>query len=287
MSDPGRAEQAMDGDQHDETSGRQGASSIKSPALAGAGRFAAGRRAQNPPDTADFAGSAVLAFANALPSGVAFNFALGRPTSETAVASARSRDTVSLGAGYFDLAPSMGSFEYDDSGRSGTYQETEVGKDHHEDDEFPHLASSRKPGGMTWSVMHERRGPWERTPGPEVGGAESTPGYEKSPVAAFRPLVVVAYASITVLLPRDQAKSTARRLRSASEQWTRAALCVARRTTRGAWPASNASCQRDAHKHQRSPGFRPGKPNWGIGVERSLPRDLEKSRNARASMPNS
>ncbi len=145
---------------------------------------------------------------------------------------------------------------------------------------FPHLASSRKPGGMTWSVMHERRGPWERTPGPEVGGAESTPGYEKSPVAAFRPLVVVAYASITVLLSRDHARSTARRLRSASEQWTRAALCVARRTTRGAWPASNASCQRDAHKHQRSPGFRPGKPNSGIGVERSLPRDLEKSRNA-------
>jgi hypothetical protein len=52
----------------------------------------------------------------------------------------------------------------------------------------------------------------------------------------------------------DQAKSTASRLRSASEQSARAALCVARRTTRGAWPASNASCQRDAHKHQRSPG---------------------------------
>ena len=33
-------------------------------------------------------------------------------------------------------------------------------------------------------------------------------------------------------------------------------------------------------KHQRSPGFRPGKPNSGSGVERSLPCDLEKSRNA-------
>jgi len=76
-------------------------------------------------------------------------------------------------------------------------------------------------------------------------------------------------------LPRDQAKSTAWRLRSRSEQWAKAALCVARRTTRGAWLASNASCQRDAHKHQRSPGFRPGKPSSGIGVERLLPRDLE------------
>src|SRR4030081_1248302 len=35
-----------------------------------------------------------------------------------------------------------------------------------------------------------------------------------------------------------------------------------------------------AQRHQRSPGFRPRKPNSGIGVERSLPRDLENSRNA-------
>ena len=45
-------------------------------------------------------------------------------------------------------------------------------------------------------------------------------------------------------------------------------------------PHSSASRQRGAHKHQRSPGLRPGKPNWGIGVERSLPEDLENSRNA-------
>jgi hypothetical protein len=50
--------------------------------------------------------------------------------------------------------------------------------------------------------------------------------------------------------------------------------------TRGAWPASSASCQRGAHTHQRSPGLRPGKPNCGIGVERSLPQDLENSRNS-------
>ena len=78
---------------------------------------------------------------------------------------------------------------------------------------------------------------------------------------------------------RDQARSTAKRLRSASEQWPRAPSCVARKTTRGAWPASSASCQRGAQRHQRSPGFRPRKPNSGIGVERSLPRDFENSRN--------
>jgi hypothetical protein len=33
-------------------------------------------------------------------------------------------------------------------------------------------------------------------------------------------------------------------------------------------------------RHQRSPGFRPGKPNSGTAVERSLPRDLENSRKA-------
>ena len=38
-------------------------------------------------------------------------------------------------------------------------------------------------------------------------------------------------------------------------------------------------CQRGAHKHQRSPGFSPGKPNSASGIERSLPHDLENSRN--------
>src|SRR5215813_5439818 len=79
---------------------------------------------------------------------------------------------------------------------------------------------------------------------------------------------------------RLHARSTAKRLRSAKEQKVKAPSWVARKTTRGAWPASNASCQRDAHKHQRSPGFSPGKPNAGTGVERSLPQDFEKSRNA-------
>src|SRR6266536_470409 len=59
-------------------------------ALSGAGRLAVVRWTQNTPDAADFASSAVLAFANAIPGGVAFNFALRRLTSETTVASARS-----------------------------------------------------------------------------------------------------------------------------------------------------------------------------------------------------
>jgi hypothetical protein len=44
-------------------------------------------------------------------------------------------------------------------------------------------------------------------------------------------------------------------------------------------PASKASFQRKAHKHQRSPSLSPG--NWyiGIGVLRSLPRALEKAKN--------
>ena len=46
----------------------------------------------------------------------------------------------------------------------------------------------------------------------------------------------------------------------------------------GCFFASNASRQRGAHKHHRSPDFNPGKPNSGMGVERSLPRDLENSR---------
>src|SRR5262249_883095 len=45
-------------------------------------------------------------------------------------------------------------------------------------------------------------------------------------------------------------------------------------------PASRASCQRGAQRHQRSPGLSPRKPNSGTGVERSLPRDLENARNA-------
>ena len=32
-----------------------------------------------------------------------------------------------------------------------------------------------------------------------------------------------------------------------------------------------ASCHRGAHRHHRSPGRSPGKPNCGCGVERSFP----------------
>ena len=38
------------------------------------------------------------------------------------------------------------------------------------------------------------------------------------------------------------------------------ASCVAARRMRGALPASNASFQRAAHRHQQSPGFSPAKP---------------------------
>ena len=45
-----------------------------------------------------------------------------------------------------------------------------------------------------------------------------------------------------------------------------------------ATPASSASCQRPAHRHQRSPGTRPPNPCSGRGVERSLPTDALNSR---------
>src|SRR3984957_6076404 len=77
----------------------------------------------------------------------------------------------------------------------------------------------------------------------------------------------------------SQSRSTAKRLRSASEQKLKAPSCVARKTTRGARPACSASCHRGAHRHQRSSGLSPGKPNSGTGVERSLPQDFEYSRN--------
>ena len=48
-----------------------------------------------------------------------------------------------------------------------------------------------------------------------------------------------------------------------------AAASVASITTGGAAPAALASAQRDAHRHQRSPARRPGKPR--DGVTRSLP----------------
>ena len=61
---------------------------------------------------------------------------------------------------------------------------------------------------------------------------------------------------------------------------SRAEMCVASRMTGGATPASSASFHRSAHRHQRSPGRRPGKPKCGTGVDRSFPRAAEKARNS-------
>ena len=47
----------------------------------------------------------------------------------------------------------------------------------------------------------------------------------------------------------------------------------------GGTPASKASCQRPAHRHQQSPSLSPGKLYSGIGVLKSLPIDLLKARN--------
>ena len=50
--------------------------------------------------------------------------------------------------------------------------------------------------------------------------------------------------------------------------------------TIGAIPASKASCQRPAQRHQHSPGVNPGKLYSGIGVLKSLPICLLKARNS-------
>ncbi len=55
---------------------------------------------------------------------------------------------------------------------------------------------------------------------------------------------------------------------------------VASRHTGGATPFCMASFHRVAQRHQKSPGRRPGKPNWGAGDDKSLPRDRVKLRNS-------
>jgi len=51
-------------------------------------------------------------------------------------------------------------------------------------------------------------------------------------------------------------------------------------TTGGAAPVARASAQRVAHRHQRSPGFKPLKRCSGRGVVRSLPCSLENTKNS-------
>ena len=55
---------------------------------------------------------------------------------------------------------------------------------------------------------------------------------------------------------------------------------VADKMTGGATPASMASFQRLAQRHQWLPGFSPGNPDSGTGVLRSLPAVLEKAKNS-------
>jgi hypothetical protein len=85
---------------------------------------------------------------------------------------------------------------------------------------------------------------------------------------------------LSLCMPLAYAKSIACLFKSASGQKLSAPSCVARSTTRGARFASQASFQRGAQRHQRSPIFNPGKPKSGSGVDRSLPRILETCRNS-------
>ncbi len=51
-------------------------------------------------------------------------------------------------------------------------------------------------------------------------------------------------------------------------------------STGGAQPASSASRQRLAHRHQRWPALRPAKRYAGLGVTKSFPRERENVKNA-------
>ena len=79
---------------------------------------------------------------------------------------------------------------------------------------------------------------------------------------------------------RFQARSRAFCFSSSNETYSIADAWVADKITGGATPASSASFHRLAHKHQRSPGFRPGKLNAGTGVLRSFPLNLVNARNS-------
>jgi len=59
----------------------------------------------------------------------------------------------------------------------------------------------------------------------------------------------------------------------------RAPMCVGSRFTGQANRASRDSFHRGAHTHQESPGCKPGKPNSGFGVDRSLLAFLLNARN--------
>jgi hypothetical protein len=73
---------------------------------------------------------------------------------------------------------------------------------------------------------------------------------------------------------------TAARRRSARSIHSRLRAWVAASTTGGATPARCACTHRLAHRHQRSPGRSPGKPNSGRGVTRSLPTPVLNRRNS-------
>lgn len=79
--------------------------------------------------------------------------------------------------------------------------------------------------------------------------------FQKSPNSAF-----ALHASTSRTEPFAQLRSTAFAFSASSGTTSSARSCVARSLTRGALPASCASRQRLAQRHQRSPAFSPGKP---------------------------
>ena len=120
-----------------------------------------------------------------------------------------------------------------------------------------------------------------------VDAARDEPLGEERGELLPRPVVSRRHAPRDRRQDRDaQARSrvgsgaAARAVRSSIGTTSSARACVAPSTTSGATPASCASSQRDAHRHQRSPGFTPSKPHSGRGVERSFPAARLNARNS-------
>lgn len=109
------------------------------------------------------------------------------------------------------------------------------------------------------------------------------------PSPPLQMFIIIALGRLLLTAPRSYravrrrysfATSTLCASRSSSFAYFSACSAVASRNTGGATPASSASFQREAQRHQRSPGVRPGNEYWGAGVMRSLPRDLVNSKNS-------
>ena len=162
----------------------------------------------------------------------------------------------------------------------GIHHETQVDGDRGEDDqpERREHRHQRQDGELRTARVGEQA-ETERLDDAEAGFHHRDAGHQ-APREYARPERQHLAHAASERVVTGQARSRACVLSAASGTISSARRCVAFRKTLGARPASWASSHRAAQRHQRSPSLRPGKPYSGCGVERSLPRAFENSRNA-------